>query len=251
MQATVPAGVGPGMAFQVNTPSGPMQVTCPPDARSVFLSAPPPKHLAAPTCKHSSTRSSNRASRVRRPRAWSRPASSFLLATRLGVCTPASQRTRCCESRAARERRLVWRAMGSGTSEVAASPHHRHPLSPPYSLPPCTPIHHTPPHLPAACRHRVCRCRAARVCGGILQDVPRLPEPSVQGDKVRRDWDGRGGVPGQPVGQLHSAGRLQACAVGGAWGVHGNVLRQGVVPDHIPNPVRRVPRIFMLGGVNE
>mmetsp|Transcript_2037 Transcript_2037/g.6102 ORF Transcript_2037/g.6102 Transcript_2037/m.6102 type:complete len:213 (+) Transcript_2037:88-726(+) len=32
MQATVPAGVGPGMAFQVNTPSGPMQVTCPPDA---------------------------------------------------------------------------------------------------------------------------------------------------------------------------------------------------------------------------
>ena len=32
MQVTVPAGVGPGMAFQVNTPAGPMQVTCPPGA---------------------------------------------------------------------------------------------------------------------------------------------------------------------------------------------------------------------------
>lgn len=29
MQVTVPAGVSPGMLFQVNTPAGPMQVTCP------------------------------------------------------------------------------------------------------------------------------------------------------------------------------------------------------------------------------
>ena len=32
MQVTVPLGVGPGQPFQVNTPSGPMQVVCPPDA---------------------------------------------------------------------------------------------------------------------------------------------------------------------------------------------------------------------------
>ena len=32
MQVIVPAGVGPGQAFQVNTPGGPMQVVCPPDA---------------------------------------------------------------------------------------------------------------------------------------------------------------------------------------------------------------------------
>ena len=29
MQVTVPAGIGPGMPFMVNTPSGQMQVTCP------------------------------------------------------------------------------------------------------------------------------------------------------------------------------------------------------------------------------
>ena len=33
MQVTVPAGVGPGMAFIVNTPAGQIQVTCPPDAK--------------------------------------------------------------------------------------------------------------------------------------------------------------------------------------------------------------------------
>ena len=31
MQVTVPAGVGPGMPFQVNTAAGAMQVICPPD----------------------------------------------------------------------------------------------------------------------------------------------------------------------------------------------------------------------------
>jgi len=34
MQVTVPAGVGPGMPFQVNTPAGPMQVTCPSNANA-------------------------------------------------------------------------------------------------------------------------------------------------------------------------------------------------------------------------
>ena len=29
MQVTVPAGIGPGMSFMVNTPSGMIQVTCP------------------------------------------------------------------------------------------------------------------------------------------------------------------------------------------------------------------------------
>ena len=29
MQVTVPEGIGPGMPFMVNTPSGLMQITCP------------------------------------------------------------------------------------------------------------------------------------------------------------------------------------------------------------------------------
>ena len=32
MQVVVPAGVSPGMPFQVNTPAGSMQVVCPPGA---------------------------------------------------------------------------------------------------------------------------------------------------------------------------------------------------------------------------
>ena len=33
MQVTIPAGIGPGMPFQVNKANGPMQVVCPQNAQ--------------------------------------------------------------------------------------------------------------------------------------------------------------------------------------------------------------------------
>ena len=54
MQVIVPAGVGPGMPFQVDTPAGPMQVTCPPNAAAgsqmMFNvpAAPQPVAMAVP-----------------------------------------------------------------------------------------------------------------------------------------------------------------------------------------------------------